>query len=560
MCGLLVCFGEDEIQDPERFLNTMRHRGPDSMKSCVIFDNLHRPLLMGHVRLSIQDVSASANQPLSMQGVTLVFNGEIYNFLELRNELECLGYVFETSSDTEVVLKAYREWGTECFHRFNGEWALCLFVEETGHLIISRDRFGIKPLYYFQDEEQILFSSNIASILDVTGSSIAQEELSAFYKNGEQYWKRSTVFHGIKRFEPGHFATLDCRSIGSKLEYTEYYNLNAAVDDWNLHGLSIQDISSKYRELLIDAVSIRMRADVPLAFALSGGLDSSCILAAARIAKPDAEITAFTTCFSEKKYQSLNELKHATAVAEYLSVDLIPVYLDLSSGEKYRKKAIFHYENPTLATAINGFSLAKEVSQHGTKVLIEGQGADEIQGGYERQLLYLANEPNFFSVIRILFGFFFTMRRKKTWLLIVLCIVAHKLNMSNLLKRYFNKANFERVEKNVENGQISEVKTTLRNLLHFSDARGMAYSIEARVPFMDHRIVEFCLAVPYAHKFKNGLGKYFARLAFAGDLPREIVFREDKLGWAMPDHYPGKSLGNKRKAAIDLFCAEHISR
>ena len=193
-------------------------------------------------------------------------------------------------------------------------------------------------------------------------------------------------------------------------------------------------------------------------------------------------------------------------------------------------------------------------------MLIEGQGADEIQGGYERQLLYLANEPNFFSVIRILIGFFFTMRRKKTWLLIVLCIVAHKLNMSNLLKRYFNKANFERVEKNVENGQISEVKTTLRNLLHFSDARGMAYSIEARVPFMDHRIVEFCLAVPYAHKFKNGLGKYFARLAFAGDLPREIVFREDKLGWAMPDHYPGKSLGNKRKAAIDLFCAEHISR
>ena len=207
MCGLLVYFGEDEIQDPERILNTMRHHGPDSMKSCVIFDNLHRPLIMGHVRLSIQDVSASANQPLSMQGVTLVFNGEIY--LELRNELECLGYVFETSSDTEVVLKAYREWGTECFQRFNGEWALCLFVEETGSLIISRDRFGIKPLYYFQDEEQILFSSNIASILDVTGSSIAQEELSAFYKNGEQYWKRSTVFHGIKRFEPGHFATLD---------------------------------------------------------------------------------------------------------------------------------------------------------------------------------------------------------------------------------------------------------------------------------------------------------------------------------------------------------------
>ena len=212
---------------------------------------------MGHVRLSIQDVSASANQPLSMQGVTLVFNGEIYNFLELRNELECLGYVFETSSDTEVVLKAYREWGTECFQRFNGEWALCLFVEETGSSIISRDRFGIKPLYYFQDEEQILFSSNIASILDVTGSSIAQEELSAFYKNGEQYWKRSTVFHGIKRFEPGHFATLYRCSLDSALEYTEYYNLNViAVNDWNLQGLSIQDISSKYRELLIEAVSI----------------------------------------------------------------------------------------------------------------------------------------------------------------------------------------------------------------------------------------------------------------------------------------------------------------
>ena len=185
-----------------------------------------------------------------MHGLTITFNGEIYNFVELREDLEKLGYSFETSSDTEVILNSYREWGTKCFSRFNGDWALCLFDNKTGTLIVSRDRFGIKPLYFLEEADKLVFSSDITSILQVTEATYSQSELNQFQKHGEQYWRENTVFEGIKRFPAGHFASLDCREFNPTLRLSEYYDLETAASALRLDDLTIDEIAVDYRRLL----------------------------------------------------------------------------------------------------------------------------------------------------------------------------------------------------------------------------------------------------------------------------------------------------------------------
>ena len=178
MCGIFAFVGTKNCIDPELSLNLMQHRGPDSKNYHWLSEGLHQHIMFGHVRLSIQDVRESSNQPMTYQEVTIIFNGEIYNFIELRNELEALKHKFHTGSDTEVVLKSYIEWGTECFNRFNGDWALCIHDNRNQKVIISRDRFGIKPLYFYQDKNELIFSSNIKSINKFSESYLCDTALS----------------------------------------------------------------------------------------------------------------------------------------------------------------------------------------------------------------------------------------------------------------------------------------------------------------------------------------------------------------------------------------------
>lgn len=578
MCGIAGIFEfgyTTSVQLPHalQMARAMRHRGPDDegfvsfLRNAAprVFYGEDTPLVvrehypeaeassnvevetlatLAHRRLSIIDVSPAGHQPMRSADSRywIAYNGEVYNYIELRVELSALGHLFRTESDTEVILAAYAEWGVDCAERFNGDWALLIYDTERHELFVSRDRFGIKPLYYYQDATGILFASEIKALLAHPRVKTSPDlgYLSRYLSSGTTEWLPETAFVDIRRFPFAHSATIDLAGPGV-WEPMRYWDLKVNTSQERFDAGTAQRYAAQYLELLTDAVRLRLRSDVPIGCALSGGLDSSSIVYLANAllskAKDGPKLSTFSSVYSSP------ETKHCD---ESYFIDLLQADLGFRSHKMEPKPDDIprlseivqrHWESPPDGSGmagINTLGLARDV---GLKVTLDGQGADEVQAGYELYLVTFLGSlgwGDFFREIRAVNG---TLQGSADRRKIIVAAVARKLFGVRFLSRLLKMArkNFTFGRRTLNEELRHSVLHGLVNLIHYSDSRSMYYSIESRMPFMDHRLIEFSLSVPGCYKVHAGYTKYLARLAFDGKLPDEITWRKDKMGWPVPE-------------------------
>jgi asparagine synthase (glutamine-hydrolysing) len=544
MCGIFgyISFNEKQV-DRERFdsaLKTIAHRGPDFQKSTFYDDNR---IGFGHARLSVIDLSECANQPMQVDKYEIVFNGEIYNYIEIRETLIANGYTFSTASDTEVLVKAYDCWGEDCVNRFNGMWAFVIFNREENTFFCSRDRFGVKPFNYYTDDDRFIFGSEIKPIINYD-TSLRQPDYNAiglFCREGICGQIPETWFKNIFRLLPAHNLVIK----NNKVTIYRYYSYPSKIQD-----ISFEDAKKQFADIFTDAVKLRMRSDVPVGATLSGGLDSTSIVATVRQFFHGG-FNTFTAHFPEfekdesEQAAKTNEYYHLTGNAVISEFDNRLVNL--------LKKAIYHLESGHPSPAILPLWKIHAEAKKVVTVVLEGQGADELLGGYIEHIAgaYLyekftkfqfrslirnykqlvgnySSKTIFIFFLRLIFPSFLRTGVRK-YLLKTENVLVGKLGSFRYTYVFKGKSDsyLTRMLQQSHNG-------TLVNLLHYGDAISMAFAIESRLPFMDYRLVDFVMTLPADYLIANGKGKFIQRKAMESILPDFINRDVKKLGFGTP--------------------------
>jgi asparagine synthase (glutamine-hydrolysing) len=561
MCGILGIYNlsSDETFDNEKFrsaLLTMIYRGPDSNKIQVF----GKDCILGHLRLSIIDLSDENAQPLQIDNrYWIVYNGEIYNYIELRNELINAGYQFRTTGDTEVILRAYQYWGKDCVSRFNGMWAFVIYDSLESALFCSRDRFGIKPFYYATVNGQLIFSSEIKAIiscfpqLKVPNYSI----ISNYCRKSIGAQTRETWFENIYRIEPAHCLLVNSKGVKSY----RYWDYPRKVQ----HEITFGAAVNTYRELLSDSIKLRMRSDVPVGFTLSSGIDSSSIVCLLKN-KFSGNKNTYTASFSKTAFHKSEKqnFREDITIDEPDLVRKLTRNLDLKSHIieiDYRnylndlKRIIMHLESGHGSPAIFPLDQILHEAAKDVTVVLEGQGADELLGGYINDvypiyLLELIRKFRFSKALHELAIFMKTYSIK-----MAIMISVRQSNLFFLKKLYYKISGIEtffagrlRNFKEISdypaessgfddriNAHLFKAHTgILVDLLHYGDAIPMSHSLESRQPFMDYRLVEFVFTLPFLYKIQNGKGKFLHREAMRGIVPEYIIDNPIKLGFDSP--------------------------
>ena len=502
-----------------------------------------------HRRLSIIDLSATGHQPMSDETgrFWITYNGEIYNFKEIREELKKLGYSFFSNTDTEVVLKSYMAWGKGCQSKFNGMWALVIWDNVEKLLWISRDRFGVKPLYYMFHDEFFIVCSEIKSIMPIIDLQPNFQEMYAFLLDGQSEANDETFFKNVYRFPSGYSAFYKVREDLKEIKFDRYWELESPTNENSFSERRLKDSSEEYYYLLKDAVRIRLFADVKVSCALSGGLDSSSItFLADQIIRENGNNTeslvTVSNVYKNEKYSDCDESSFIDSVVNILNIKSFKSEPDDTQLREKNDYGLWCHENchEWLSVAyLNTFEICK---RHNIKVNLDGQGADETNAGYPRYwrnafamqsfnkeyLTSLLFAPiSYRQKIRSVF------RRDGTSTpgSIIKKRFGIKINDEYRAKRVI-KDKFVGISVNeaLQNSITFNLKILLRNV----DSDSMANSIESRQPFMDYRLISFLNSIPSNYKLHNGWTKYLARIAFKGKLPNNIVWRKDKMGWPQP--------------------------
>ena len=516
-------------------------------------------LAFGHRRLAIIDPSPCGHQPMSSPDMDLwiVFNGEIYNHIELRKELEALGHHFTSHSDTEVILAAYRQWGTECLHRFNGMWALAIYDTRQQEVFLARDRFGVKPLYYWVSPDGLFaFASEIKQFSALPGweARLNGQRGYDFLAYGLSDHTNETMFEGVLQLPPGHQLRLPCSNkLPSIFPVERWYTLTPK----SFSG-TFEDASEEFCELFLDSVRLRLRADVPVGSCLSGGLDSSSIVCVIkRLLKDNGSVLlkSFSACADVDRF---DERKWIEAVVAETGIEAHYVYPSLDRLFDESPTITWHQDEPYGSTSIyaqwNVFRLA---AKNNVKVMLDGQGADEQLAGYHgyfwpqlstlfRSLRWL-ELMHAMQAMRKLHGYSFSSSsRHLANHLMPICAYpflrqltgyGHWINMDKLgatprdpfIESGARKASVQALSYS----QLTA--SNLQMLLHWEDRDSMTHSIESRVPFLDYRLVEFTLGLPDEFKISRGVTKRVLRGAMNGILPPSICGRLDKLGFVTPE-------------------------
>jgi asparagine synthase (glutamine-hydrolysing) len=564
MCGIFASLG---FPPDKTNLDIVSHRGPDG-EGWKIFETARGPLALGHRRLAIIDLTESAHQPMPYDGdrYWLVFNGEIYNYIELRHELEAAGRIFRTQSDSEVLVAAYAHWGEASLDRFFGMFSFVIWDARERRLFAARDRFGIKPLYWVATPHGVAFASEIKQLLNFPGFSRTANvaRLQDFLVSGISEHTSQTLFSGVHQLRGGESVSLDLASwsCGDALPVRRWYSLlkSGGLD------ISEADAGERFRELLFESVRMHLRSDVPVGSCLSGGLDSSSIVCLMdRMLREEKSLTPIHTisaCYSEKE---VDERPFMEAVASKINCEPHYIYPSVNDAFAVAEKITWHQDEPYGSTSIfaqwSVFAAAKDA---GVKVMLDGQGADEQLAGYHGGFQYytadLLRRRRWIDLVWTL-----AQRRRFHGLSYVSQLrgIAPQL-VPQALRKYrtqardrpdwlnsevFNSIRDERSAFDVALasaglGPVSSVGPlcvamvqafNLTMLLHWEDRNSMAHGIEARVPFLDHRLVEFSIALGDNHKIVHGDTKRVLRRAMSGILPQQIVNRRDKLGFATPE-------------------------
>ncbi|MBN2395561.1 MAG: asparagine synthase (glutamine-hydrolyzing) [Candidatus Atribacteria bacterium] len=594
MCGISGIYHLDNKPvHPEkicRMTNLIHHRGPDdegyiflntrSGKYCHCYgddtlsvlksqllplkNEIGANLAFGFRRLSILDLTEKGHQPMSSNDGTIwiVFNGEVYNYIEIRNELIQLGYTFKSGTDTEVIINAYLHWGTACLKRFNGMWSFALWDNTKKILFCARDRFGIKPFNYYFDGKVFLFGSEVKQIIsqDIdkkTDESVIYKSfaIGAFTINSD-----NTYFKNVKILPHSHFLIIK----NNKLDIQRYYDLNPL--NFEKSRLSFTDACKRYRELFTDAVKLRMRSDVEVGSTLSGGLDSSAIVTVAsgfteRQFKTFSSYYTYSPQFDERKWINL-VVEKTGSKAHYISASPEQVWSDL-------EKIVWHHDYPLESSSpVAQFYVMELSKKNNVTVLLDGQGSDELTSGYNHGFYrYYADLLSSMSFLRFFKEFpdYLKHNQKGNFIQKKYKILASFLFNEKTLYNLELKTSFNPLRKPPESIELNEIKqlrtsrlsnflynqmmsTSIQTLLHFEDRNSMAHSIESRVPFLDYRLAELVFSLPSYYKINGNYGKYIHREALKAIVPRDILNRKDKIGFLSPGE--GVWLRNEYKPLV----------
>jgi asparagine synthase (glutamine-hydrolysing) len=564
MCGILGSYSiNSDLIKVEKFysaLNSLKHRGPND-KGLERFDLSKGKLFLGHSRLSIIDLSEAGHQPMFSQDkmYSIVFNGEIYNYLELRKELQNLGYVFRTETDTEVLLNAWIEWGERCLKKFVGMFAFAIFDIVQEKLFCARDAFGIKPFFYSIDNNEFNFASEITSIIHLLNKKPEIDNQKALnylvytiYDNDE-----SSFFAGIKQLMPGHFFIYN---IAESYNRPKYENIRWWWPEVNVRkDITFEQAAIKLRELFLKSVELHLRSDVPIGAALSGGIDSSAVVCSIRYLHPKIPIHTFTYI---AKGSSINEERWADIVNDY--VGAIPHKIVVSSSELMDDidNLVIAQGEPFSTLSIYAQNrVFREAKRSGITVILDGQGADEMLGGYTGYPSQVLSEYIKKAEIRNFFTFLnnHSERFRVSRFIIIKSFIGYLLPEG--IKSWFKMFIFQNSLliknkirlKSIKSKKIKDKKDSygrdlakelrhdltsgrINRLLRYEDRNSMCYSIESRVPFLTIEIAEFLLSLPSNFLVsETAEPKKLFRAAMRGIVPDEILDRKDKVGFETPD-------------------------
>ena len=515
------------------------HRGPDA-HGFYCDENL----LLGHRRLSIQDGRDDANQPFKFLNCIIIFNGEIYNFRALREELRCIGYKFNTDSDTEVIIASYKAWGEKCVNRFNGMWAFVLYDIDAGLVLCSRDRFGEKPLYMVEQNQNIFLFSEVRQFRVISKELKINDAIAVDYLvNGVVDFNEETFFESIKRVMPGHNLVIELKS--KKTRTTQFYELQFKQE---YYDLNLPDAISLNKELLNDAIELRIHSGHGEAALLSGGLDSSAIVA--NVVKLNSPIHTF---YARNKEQQNDEIHFVNLVENELRTDHHTFEMTPDDIILEMQNTVYAQEYPFLSSSlIMQYLIYKKIHNNKFKIVLDGQGADEILLGYKKYFsLYLKSQSGYkilssfkefsnnnsigYTELMQLALYFSnpmlkSLKTKSKTSLLKGGFDANTSGGGNLTKDYTKRIGY------TFELQKFEIETnSLPALLRYGDKNSMAHSIENRNPFLDYRLLEFCTSLPITYKIRDGWSKYILRASLIGMLPKEVIWRTNKTSFVGPE-------------------------
>ncbi len=561
----------------KKMADLIKHRGPDDsgfvsintnsgrivpLSDCDSIESIkrkysdvcavnHENLTLGFRRLSIIDLSENGHQPMisSDLNYVLVFNGEIYNYIELRNELINLGHLFFSLTDTEVIIEAYKEWGIDCLNRFNGMWAFALWDKRESKLFCARDRFGVKPFYFSYNQKQFAFASEIKQLyIHGFQKTLNTDMIYRHLRIGSFLVYHDETFHKeIKSLLPGHYIIIQ----NDKVDVKPYYQLNP--QNFENSVLSFNEACERYREIFLDAVKIRMRSDVQTGSCLSGGLDSSAIVcAAAKLS--EGRFNTFSVYYDLDK--SLDERKWINLVNDHTGARGHLISPTAEESLSVFEKTTWHNDLPIGSGFVSQYAVMKLARENNTIVLLDGQGSDELTGGYNHAFYrYYADMFRSFSFTKLLKQYPSYLRHNQQGSISAKLI---KTFMSVLFKEsdlywletkyhYFNPLNYQPKNKgiieHIRDLPVSRLSnflynlmysTSIQTLLHYEDRLSMASSVETRVPFLDYRLVELAFSLPSDYKINDYRGKLIHREAVKPIVPHEIYNRKDKVMFSSP--------------------------
>lgn len=573
MCGLAGVVALDHARS-QAFVTdavaTHACRGPDH--SAIL--TLPGGITLAHNRLSIIDLSKDANQPLwdEDRNRCIVLNGEIYNYIELRTELSALGYRFHTTSDTEVLLAAFQEWGEASLARLMGMFAFAICEPSSGRVWLARDRFGVKPLYYRHAGGAFRFSSTPGPIARAEGC----EPNLQYVARGLQYWlyetdDGSSPYQGVQSVPPGHLLEVQMLSDG-RISVTQrrYYRFEDRVRDQTeqIMGLGDADLLDLFDQRFDRAVELRLRADVPVGVALSGGLDSSSILAAA--ASKSAELTGFT--FGDPTVDG-TEGRAVESIARHLGVRTHYIWPSVDELIRAYDETIEAQDAPfNDASVVAQFLVYRAARAAGVKVVMGGQGADEMLMGYRKyQMLAvrdawrrrdLQSTASRLGDLAKMLGAEFT---QSSVYLSQLRRYIGKRGMVSMLSAETPPMDLVAAGVDSRGRQLLDVaRFSLPTLLRYEDRNSMGNGVESRLPFMDHELAELCIALPISLKLRRGYGKWVLRRAMMRRLPRPIVSARRKIGFTvLQDRWVRLGLGDHIRSRIKAHpevCTAYLAR
>ncbi|MGV3631568.1 MAG: asparagine synthase (glutamine-hydrolyzing) [Bacteroidota bacterium] len=551
MCGIhgfidIKINQEEKIGVITKMLNSTAHRGPD-------FSSFRqsKQVVLGHNRLSIIDLSSNANQPFQKHQFLIVFNGEIYNYKEIRKELQQQGVEFLTESDTEVIVESFKKWGEDCVSKFLGMWAFAIWNEETEELFCSRDRFGIKPFYYLFQQGRFYFASEVKALKfsPLFANNLNLNQVSRSIQLGWMHFKDETIYSGVKILEPAKNLVFK----NGELIIKDYWSLSNSQNSQTNRENAVEE----FRDLFDDALQLHLRSDVQLSATLSGGIDSSSIVCS--ILKNDLvkNLKTFSIYFEGEK--SVDERPFVDEIIMKYGGKFENIFASPKESQvlEYFDTVMHINDFPILGSScLSHYYIIKLIADQGIKVVLSGQGADDYLGGYMHSYyrLYAEYLRNFkFGSI---FREFNKQAHNQQFNFSKKFDVASKSFLSAFLSEeqlyqfeydhYFPKSmhldkkyrvdikddlGFKKLNQFHDNLMST---SSLPTILHYEDRISMAHSIECRVPFLDHRLVEFAFKLPSDYKIHKGWTKWILREAMKDRLPEKIRYRTDKKGFVAP--------------------------